>query len=167
MSESEEKRTGCGKPLLYGCGTLIAIAFLMSTCVGIVGSCGTQTRENASPGATTTQPSNRQAQRGSVSRDTWNEPTPWPLAVDQGRLLCIDRGGNFQAVYLEVDGEMYGVNGWANTWADEYGAEPIDPIWLVNEEGMEMMRELFPDEEIAPTYISIGPLIEKGLQLCD
>jgi len=167
MSESEKKGTGCGKPLLYGCGGLVAVVVLMSTCVGIVGSCGTQTSERARPEAAPTQPSTSQAQRGFVSRETWSESTPWPLTVDQGRLLCIDRGGNFKAVYLDVDGRLYGVNGWANTWADEYDAEPIDPIWLVNEERMEMMRELFPDEEITPTYISIGPLIDKGLRLCD
>lgn len=124
------------------------------------------TRE-AMGSAPASQPSNTQAQRGFVSRDTWSESTPWPLTVDQGRLLCIDRGGHFQAVYLEVEGQMYGVNGWANAWADEYGAELIEPIWLVNDEHMEMMRELFPNEEITPTYISIGPLLDKGLQLCD
>lgn len=30
-----------------------------------------------------------------------------------------------------------------------------------------MMRELFPDEEIDTTYISVESLIPKGLELCD
>jgi len=43
MSDSEKKPMGCGKPLFYGCGSLVVVAFLMSTCVAIVESCGDST----------------------------------------------------------------------------------------------------------------------------
>jgi hypothetical protein len=70
----------------------------------------------------------------------------WPLTVDSGTLRCEPPS----AVVFETGGTEYGVNGMAVT----NGYDEIDPIWADDPEG------------ISPK-VSISPLIERGLELCE
>ena|SRR5437660_8134727 len=68
----------------------------------------------------------------------------WPLTVDGGTLACEGAG----AVTFTVGGTTYAVNGMASgngQWPD------IDPIWA---KGSDTPKK------------DIGPLIDRGLQLC-
>lgn len=69
----------------------------------------------------------------------------WPLTVDAGCLYC-DRA---RAVIFVHEGTSYAVNGAAN---QEYTR--IDPIWAED-----------PSEYVPRR--SIGPLIQRGVQLCE
>lgn len=66
----------------------------------------------------------------------------WPLTVDSGTLSC-----DIRAVILEVDGVEYGVNGKAVT----RGYRELRPL-LLEDQGV--LRDQ-------------GPLIDRGLELCD
>jgi hypothetical protein len=70
----------------------------------------------------------------------------WPLTVDQGVLAC-----DLDAVTITAEGAVYAINGLARQ--RELG-DDLDPIWKPN-----------PDVEGAS--ISVGPLIDLGLTLCD
>ena len=70
---------------------------------------------------------------------------PWPLTVDSGTLAC-----NAASVTIVADGTVWAVNGMASTRDD--GAE-IDPIWADGQDGI--------------PKVSIGGLIDAGLDLCD
>jgi len=74
----------------------------------------------------------------------------WPLTVDSGTLRCEGAG----AVTFTADGTTYWVNGTAGGLADENGWADIEAIWADDPSGD------------APK-ISIGPLIDDGLKLCD
>jgi Protein of unknown function (DUF2511) len=65
----------------------------------------------------------------------------WPLTVDSGTLVCEGAG----SVTFTVNGTTYAVNGLAE------GAD-IDPIWADSGDGLKK---------------NIGPLIDRGLSLCD
>lgn len=67
----------------------------------------------------------------------------WPLTVDSGVLRCEE-----QAVVFRYEGVDYAVNGTAKS----RGYPPIDPIWA--------------DGDLEGTKKDIGPLIQRGLELC-
>jgi hypothetical protein len=71
----------------------------------------------------------------------------WPLTVDSGVLSCEGAG----AVYFTADGTRYAVNGTAMTTED---AERITAIWADDPTGLSLKR-------------NIGPLIDRGLKLCE
>ena len=74
----------------------------------------------------------------------------WPLTVDSGTLHC-ERVGLDAVTFTADDGTTYAVNGAAkgtDEWPD------IDRIWADN-----------PD--VKGLKIDIGPLIQRGLRLCD
>ena len=73
----------------------------------------------------------------------------WPLTVESGTLRCEGGGAGIGAVvFVAPDGTEYGVNGLASDYTD------IDAIWADDPSG------LVPK-------LSIGPLIEAGLELCE
>lgn len=102
------------------------------------------------PAATTTTGRNRPA--GYVSEATWADG-PWPLTVPEGTLLCAPYGvgGAQQSVTFVANRTMYAVNGTAKGTGQ---FEAIDSIWKDN-----------PD--IPGTKVNIGPMLEKGLSLCN
>lgn len=79
-----------------------------------------------------------------VSREDFGDD--WPLTVDEGVLACVPAF----AVVFTAGGETYAVNGQAAT----QGYADIDPIWADDPDGL------------APKK-NIGPLIDRGLELCE
>jgi Protein of unknown function (DUF2511) len=73
----------------------------------------------------------------------------WPLTVDSGVLSC--ESGGFVYFTADADGTRYAVNGFAMTKGD---APRIDAIWANDPTG------------VGPRQ-NIGPLIDRGLALCD
>jgi hypothetical protein len=70
----------------------------------------------------------------------------WPLTVDGGDLRC----ENGAVVFEGDDGGLYAVNGTAKA----NGTPGIEPIWA-------------DDPDLPGVKINIGPLIDRGLELCD
>lgn len=85
-------------------------------------------------------PSNSKA----VSQKDFGEA--WPLTVESGVLTCKE-GAVF---FTSPDGSIYAINGTAGN----RGGRDLEPIWK-------------PNPEIPGTRISIGPLIQAGLSLCN
>lgn len=79
-----------------------------------------------------------------ISRDDFG--ADWPLTVSHGELRCEEPSA---VVFTAPDGTEYGVNGMATT----QGYAEIDPIWRRDPSG------------IVPR-MDIGPLIDRGLELC-
>lgn len=101
-----------------------------------------------------------------VNADTWADGD-WPLTIDGGLLTCTEfrRGGQKQqAVFLtDQDGEMWPLNGTAKSHHARFGAKAaVKPIWRVDQK----LMDAFPNSE-ATFQINIGPLIKRGLLLCD
>lgn len=70
---------------------------------------------------------------------------PWPLTVPGGLLQCSNMAVTFRA----PNGTTYAVNGTART---KYPG--LEPIWK-------------PHPEVSGARMDIGPLLNKGLTLCD
>lgn len=104
----------------------------------------------AVPPARTTTVLHRPA--GYVSEKTWTDG-PWPFTVPEGTLLCAPYGvgGNQQSVTFVANRTMYAVNGTAKSTGQ---FEEIEAIWKDN-------------PEIPGTKVNIGPMLEKGLSLCN
>jgi hypothetical protein len=83
-----------------------------------------------------------------VSRTDYGEA--WPLTVESGTLRC---EGASAVTFRSEDGTTYWVNGTAGGQAEEHGWQNIRPIWA-------------DDPEFEGLKISIGPLIDDGLNLC-
>ena len=103
---------------------------------------------------------------GAVSTDTWTDGD-WPLTIDGGLLTCTEfrlRGQKQQAVFItDQDGEMWPLNGTAKSYHARFGAKPaVEPIWRVDQK----LMDAFPNSE-ATFRIDIGPIIKRGLSLCD
>lgn len=75
----------------------------------------------------------------------------WPLTVTSAKLCC-----KFQAVWVEVNGRKYGLNGMAPGILEEYGYAcfELNDIWRDN-----------PDSETMGLKVNIGRLIRDGLAL--
>lgn len=104
----------------------------------------------AAPPAAQTPGPNRPA--GYISEETWANG-PWPFTVPEGTLLCAPYGvgGSQQSVTFVANRVMYAVNGTAKG-AGQF--EDIESIWKAN-------------PEIPGTKVNIGPVLEKGLSLCN
>lgn len=70
----------------------------------------------------------------------------WPLSVAKGVLRCREPG----AVTFEAGGMVYAVNGIARQSGE---CAEIDPIWV-------------DDPDIPGAKMDIGPIIDRGLELC-
>ena len=75
----------------------------------------------------------------------------WPLTVDSAKLCC-----RSQAVWVEVNGRKYGVNGTAGAILKKYGSASFDlnDIWRDH-----------PNSEAMGLKVSVGRLIQDGLAL--
>ena len=116
--------------------------------LAVIGSLDDVGGNNSPPRITTTDAlAGMCAQDGAsmlVDATCFNED--WPLTVTSGVLKCED-----SAVIFTSGGRTYAVNGMATTW--DLGVD-IDPIWADN-------------PELEGLKINIGPLIAKGLTLCE
>ena len=81
---------------------------------------------------------------GEVTREEYGDD--WPFTVDSGRLECW-RGPS--AVFV-TGGNVYQLNGMAS----QMGHASIDPIWR-------------DSPSIPGTKVSLGPMIQRALKLCD
>lgn len=86
---------------------------------------------------------------GLVERETWNDG-PWPFTVDYATLLC-NKGADGERVLVVADREMYALNGTAKA-SKLY--PPFDAIWADDPNG-------------AGLKVNIGPMIDRGVALCD
>jgi hypothetical protein len=73
----------------------------------------------------------------------------WPLTVDEGTLRC-DGAKGVGAATIEVDGEVYALNGTAKS---RKAGVNLTPVWA-------------KDPTIPGAYKPIGPLIQEALKLC-
>ena len=72
------------------------------------------------------------------------------FSVKDGVVRCVPA----MQVVFQAGGVDYAVNGMAMSWADRNGYEDVDAIWR-------------DDPKFKGLKISIGPIIEAGLELCD
>jgi hypothetical protein len=87
---------------------------------------------------------------GFISRDDLGEQ--WPLTVDAGVLSCESHGGGVHSVFFtDPEGKRYALNGKAEGHHPELPL--IDQIWA-------------PNPKVPELKINIGPLIDRGLELC-
>ena len=75
----------------------------------------------------------------------------WPFTVAELHLQCLP--GRAVVVTDVESGAMYPLNGPAKSKAQALALEPLEKIWREN-------------PAIPSTKVSIGPVIEQGLQLC-
>ena len=91
----------------------------------------------------------------------------WPFTVSSGRLECVD-----DAVIFHSEGKVYAVNGVAK----QKGYAAIEGIGKEDPSFFEMAKEIAKSENKSvkeviqamgsPTRISIGPILDRGLELC-
>lgn len=122
----------------------VALAIVGLAAALVVGACGGGAPEvtQAAPAATypPTDPTSK-----TISRADYGDA--WPLTVESGILSCQPPSA---VVFVASDGTAYAVNGTA----ESAGYAEIEPIWADD-----------PDPYIPK--ISIGPLIQNGLALCE
>ena len=104
--------------------------------------CGTSTTPSTPSGG-----SNRPA--GLVERETWTDGQ-WPFTVDSATLFCT-KGADGERVTVVADREMYALNGTAKS-SKLY--PPFDAIWR-------------DDPNVAGLKVNIGPMLDRGLALCN
>jgi uncharacterized protein DUF2511 len=80
----------------------------------------------------------------------------WPFTVERGLLRCEPPG----RVVFRVDSTDYAVNGLASSRYLK-----IDSIWRVNTKMQEAFKAAGAETDFVPR-ISIGPMIQRGLELC-
>ena len=86
----------------------------------------------------------------------------WPLTVDTARLCC-----RFRAVWVEVNGKKYGVNGTARPLLKKYGFEcpDLNEIWKDHPDKEKWLEASGTDGEDIGWKVSIHRLIQDGLAL--
>ena len=128
--------------LLVVTSILVAAVVIGSTAGG--GSDNSKPVSSPSPSRSADDVSPVDPEQGYVSRDLLGDA--WPLSVEDGVLEC-----DAFAVTFTSNGQRYAVNGTARSakrWTE------IDEIWLDN-------------PHLEGTKINIGPLLDRGLALCD
>lgn len=75
----------------------------------------------------------------------------WPFTVEEMHLLCLD--GNAVVASDPESGRMYPLNGSATAKATKLALEPLAPIWR-------------DDPALHGAKLSVSPMIERGLALC-
>lgn len=75
----------------------------------------------------------------------------WPLTVDSVEVECV---GTAVVATDVATGHRYAVNGVARSRADQLRLEQINSIWKDN-------------PQLPGTKINIGPVLGRGLELCD
>ena len=86
----------------------------------------------------------------------------WPLTVDTARLCC-----RFRAVWVEVNGKKYGVNGTARPLLKKYGyvCPDLNEIWRDHPDKEKWVETSRTDGEAMGWKVSIHRLIQDGLAL--
>lgn len=75
----------------------------------------------------------------------------WPFVPEEMHLQCLP--GNAVVVTDPETGRMYGVNGAASGKARQLGLDPLEQVWAES-------------RSIPGTKVSVGPVIEAGVELC-
>lgn len=97
----------------------------------------------------------------------------WPLTEIEGTLKCVQfeiEGINpefSKGILIEIKGVDYALNGTAKTWSEKYGYSNIEEIWSDNLKLKSDLMKLGVSEKDANSKISVGPLLEEGLKLCE
>lgn len=79
----------------------------------------------------------------------------WPFTANQGILKC----EGYKIILIEINGIGYALNGNARSFANKYNLREIDEIWLDDPQ--------WKDEPLmAGIKVNVGPLIDRGLELC-
>ena len=83
----------------------------------------------------------------------------WPLTIDSAKLCC-----RFRAVWVEVNGKKYGVNGTASPILKKYGYASLElkDIWRDHPDKWKLAENSGADGE---WKVSIHRLIQDGLAL--
>jgi hypothetical protein len=89
------------------------------------------------------------AQQDLISAEDFGDG--WPFTFEEAYVAC--HAGNAVTVMDAESGRMYPVNGAAKGKASALGLDDLEPVWLDN-------------AQIPGTKVSVGPVIEKGLTLC-
>jgi hypothetical protein len=79
----------------------------------------------------------------------------WPLTVDSGTVACEGSEGVGLVTFTAPDGTVYAVNGLAQGFADGRGWHDIEAIWRAD-----------PAVASGSVRIDIGPILDRGLELC-
>lgn len=94
-----------------------------------------------------------------ISEDDYGR-SAWPLTVDEAELHCekiSDMAGGLAMVWVEVRGQAYPINGIAMSSLEnkrpELRVRPLESIWR-------------PSPIVRDTKVSVGPLIDDGLEMC-
>lgn len=86
----------------------------------------------------------------------------WPLTVEKARLCC-----KFSAVWIEVQGRRYSLNGSAKTILPRYGLRvyELEEIWREDPAWEGIREALGGGDDLTPMRVNIGGLIAEGLAL--
>ena len=93
-----------------------------------------------------------------VTEFTYTGAGGWPFTVDEANLFCEDN-----AIWVETGGTLYPLNGTAKSLLPRLrpGAR-IDALPIIWRDDPR-----FDSNDFQSIKINIGPMIEKGLRLCD
>lgn len=89
------------------------------------------------------------AQQDLISAEDFGDA--WPFTFEEAYVAC--HAGRAVTVMDAESGRMYPLNGAAKGKAAALGLDDLESVWLDN-------------AEIPGTKVSVGPVIEKGLTLC-
>ena len=110
---------------------------VLCSCVPLAGCAGSESSGNLS---------GTNGKSVEVTETSWRDGT-WPFTVDRGVLGCTKPPYPGEVTF-NAEGKVYGLNGTAL----DQGLPQVDPIW--RREGTELR-------------VGIGPMIERGLKLCE
>lgn len=100
----------------------------------------------------------------------------WPFKVEKGVVHCIQyevqgiSPNDIQGVIFEANGKTYAINGVAESRSNEFGYSNIEEIWLFDDKHTQELIDMGVSQEEAEKVkvrISIAPIIEEGLKLCN
>lgn len=86
----------------------------------------------------------------------------WPFTVDKGLLKC-----EMSAVFFIVEGKTYTINGIANGYIGKKGYYDVRDIWLDDTIAINNLVANGVPKDMAKSKISIAPIINDGLKLCN
>jgi hypothetical protein len=96
----------------------------------------------------------------------------WPFTVEQGTLKCVlyhaedTTRSRIQGIVFIANNKIYGLNATARRWGMKYEYANLEDIWKVDSA---FIRDLAPDpnpREPVLIQMDLGPVINKGLELC-
>lgn len=136
-------------------------ALLASAALLLTVSCQEKNQQLSGPDTSQATPENITG-AWSTRADFESRDLDWPLTADQARLGCTDTSR-----WAEVGGVKYALNGRAKG----QGYRPIEPVWRIDEEMTQMIRDEFERRGVSaegepPVRIDIGDMIEEAGKLC-